>query len=209
MATHDTLTLSREELYRQVWDEPMSRLAPKLGVSDVGLAKICRRMRIPVPARGYWARVWAGHRVGRPPLPKGRASDAREIVFRQRVPKEGISVPEGEHPLVERERDPGNRIAVSDGTTALHPFVEGARRSLKNARANERGALQPRTIRCIDLQVSRNSLERALRILDAMFKAFDTRGWKVTRRQAVPQGDRFTTSKPSLRPYRSPGGLYA
>jgi hypothetical protein len=40
---------TREELYQAVWSESMRVLAPRLGVSDVGLAKICKRMRIPVP----------------------------------------------------------------------------------------------------------------------------------------------------------------
>jgi hypothetical protein len=46
--------LTREELYEQVWSEPMRTLAPKYGLSDVGLAKICRKQRVPRPGRGYW-----------------------------------------------------------------------------------------------------------------------------------------------------------
>ena len=33
--------LSREELYTQVWAEPMTKLAQRCGLSDRGLAKIC------------------------------------------------------------------------------------------------------------------------------------------------------------------------
>jgi hypothetical protein len=36
----------------------------------VDLAKRCRRLAIPVPGRGYWARVDAGHQPYRPQLPK-------------------------------------------------------------------------------------------------------------------------------------------
>ena len=53
--------LTREELYAQVWAEPMTKLAQRYGLSDRGLAKICTRTGIPVPGRGYWA----GYKVGR------------------------------------------------------------------------------------------------------------------------------------------------
>ena len=39
-----------------VWEEALSKLAPKLGLSDVGLRKICKRHNIPLPPQGYWAR---------------------------------------------------------------------------------------------------------------------------------------------------------
>jgi integrase len=61
--------LSREDLYRLVWTAPVSEIAQRMGVSDVGLAKACRRSAIPVPSRGYWARVEAGQPFGRPALP--------------------------------------------------------------------------------------------------------------------------------------------
>lgn len=47
-----THTFSRQELYELVWSEPKSTLAKRLGISDVGLAKACRRADIPVPGSG-------------------------------------------------------------------------------------------------------------------------------------------------------------
>ena len=43
--------ITRAELYVRVWSEPIVRIADKLGISDVGLAKACRRTNIPVPER--------------------------------------------------------------------------------------------------------------------------------------------------------------
>ena len=57
--------ISRKELYEQVWTEPMSTLAKRYCISDVGLAKICKRNGIPRPGRGYWARIQARQRVQR------------------------------------------------------------------------------------------------------------------------------------------------
>ena len=47
-------------LYKLVWSKPVSSLAKQFGISDVGLAKACKRARIPLPMRGYWVKVAVG-----------------------------------------------------------------------------------------------------------------------------------------------------
>ncbi len=64
----------RDELHRLVWTSPVSEIAARLGMSDVALAKVCRRAAIPIPGRGYWQRGEAGQAVEPTPLgeaPKG------------------------------------------------------------------------------------------------------------------------------------------
>jgi hypothetical protein len=61
---------TRQQLYELVWSGPITTLAKSLTISGVGLAKACRRGDIPVPPRGYWARLAAGQRVARTPLPR-------------------------------------------------------------------------------------------------------------------------------------------
>jgi hypothetical protein len=51
---------TRKELYDLVWSQPMKTVAAGVGISDVALAKKCRKANIPVPNRGYWARKQAG-----------------------------------------------------------------------------------------------------------------------------------------------------
>ena len=46
------MQISRRDLYNRVWSTPMSKLARELDISDVGLAKACRRHNIPRPPRG-------------------------------------------------------------------------------------------------------------------------------------------------------------
>lgn len=61
--------LTRRELYDRVWAAPMAKVAAELGLSGGGLAKICDRLLIPYPPRGYWARAKAGRVAERPALP--------------------------------------------------------------------------------------------------------------------------------------------
>jgi hypothetical protein len=67
------ITLTRLELHARVWSEPVQKLGRDLGISDRGLAKLCARHDIPVPARGYWAKKAAGKPARQVPLPE--ASD--------------------------------------------------------------------------------------------------------------------------------------
>ena len=64
----ESIVLTREELYRRVWSTPATKLAKEFGISDVALGKICRRLDVPKPYPGYWAKVGAGASLKPPPL---------------------------------------------------------------------------------------------------------------------------------------------
>jgi hypothetical protein len=58
--SHLASRYNREEIYKAIWLEPIQHVAKKYNLSDVGLAKVCRRLNIPRPGRGYWAIKAAG-----------------------------------------------------------------------------------------------------------------------------------------------------
>ena len=62
--------VDRETLYNEVWTDPVTVVARRYGLLDVGVTKICRALAIPLPSRGYWAKVKAGRVMGRAPPPK-------------------------------------------------------------------------------------------------------------------------------------------
>lgn len=63
------ITFERQALYVEVWSTPLTQLAKKYGLSDNGLRKVCKAMSIPLPVQGHWAKVAAGHKVPKVPLP--------------------------------------------------------------------------------------------------------------------------------------------
>lgn len=65
-----SIQLTRKELYDMVWERPVIKVAAEFDVSDVAIHKICRKHNVPVPPRGYWAKLAAGKTVHRTPLPK-------------------------------------------------------------------------------------------------------------------------------------------
>ncbi len=74
-------SFTRARLHELIWSEPVRTLAAKLNLSDVGLAKACRRYDIPRPERGYWAKLKAGKKVTRQPLPPRGPGMSDEIIF--------------------------------------------------------------------------------------------------------------------------------
>jgi len=60
---------SREALYNEVWAEPVTTVAKRYGVSGNAIAKVCKKLKIPLPGRGYWARKAHGYAVRQVALP--------------------------------------------------------------------------------------------------------------------------------------------
>ena len=61
--------LTREELYERLWSMPTTKVAAESGISDVALAKRCKKLNVPKPTPGYWAKVAAGQKPEKEPLP--------------------------------------------------------------------------------------------------------------------------------------------
>jgi hypothetical protein len=81
MAEEPVHRVTRQALFDAVWSEPMSKLAPRFGVSDVALAKACQRAGIPRPDQGFWARRRKGSREVIPRLPPRPLGIPDEIVL--------------------------------------------------------------------------------------------------------------------------------
>lgn len=60
----------REKLYNEIWEEPVSIVSKRYGISDTALRKRCIKLNIPIPPRGHWEKVRSGQKVKRPSLPK-------------------------------------------------------------------------------------------------------------------------------------------
>ena len=119
-------TIKREELYEHVGSVPIWTLCEQYGLSDNGLRKICRRLNVPVPPRGYWAKVEAGHNVRKMALPK----DAKQSVAQIHVaPKPARTEADDEdHAWLEErvafERAEASTIEVVMKPRRWHPAVQ-------------------------------------------------------------------------------------
>jgi hypothetical protein len=168
-------------LYDLVWSKPMSQLCREYGLSDVGLAKICKKHEVPYPPRGYWTKVRNGQRVQKPPL-RPVTNPALQPV---EIPKRPLSeidkaAREAARSTVEADNGPGERIPVADVLTDPHPLVERTVRSLNSARPGKDGLVQPKAAHCLAVRVAPNSIDRSARLLDALIKALEAKGFAVS-----------------------------
>ncbi|KTC15881.1 hypothetical protein [Pseudomonas viridiflava] len=63
------------ELFEKVWQTPMVTLAHEIGVSDVAVAKACRKAGSPLAGRGHWAKSQSSDYAN---LPRSKAiSDSK------------------------------------------------------------------------------------------------------------------------------------
>jgi len=179
-------SVPRAQLYREVWTEPARVVAKRYGISDVGLAKVCRRYGIPKPGLGYWAQHHVGKAPAPPPLPPAESA-ALETVFFQSGDQES---PKRDVPEYEREKDPEWLIKVPPDLVLSHPLVKAAAAALH--RAAKRPAQSVRWAEryranlvnagdgCLDLAVSKPLIPRALRIMQALLSALEKRRYAVS-----------------------------
>ena len=153
-------SLTREQLYEFVWTEPMQVLGPRYGMSDVGLKKVCKRLRIPTPGRGYWAQKSVGKAPRRTPLPKLSASvtASQQSVTIGRSPKPTPKESEvATGPVADQERFEAlteNHIVVPEVLSDPHKLVAASVQCLRQAKTDEQHRLLPRGKRCLSVAVT-------------------------------------------------------
>lgn len=172
----------RAKLLEEVWNEPVQTVALRYQLSDVGLKKLCSRLLIPTPPRGYWAKLKAGHTVpGRPSLKpyKGNPRHLYRFVAQPVPPAEGsVPVDDRLEPVLAFERDPGNHIQVPSRGTRWHHLVAVTRDAFNAGYKDSRGIPLPRG-KGVDIAVSAEQRMRALRIMNTLIKALEKRGFEL------------------------------
>jgi hypothetical protein len=170
---------NREELYQRVWSTPMRTIAQEYGISDVGLAKVCRKLMIPLPGRGYWAKKEAGQSVKRLPLPpiKDKIFVRRPAPCEEKPSLHNVGTDE-ERSQIERLERSGGEFVLIRGSLS-HPLIVQARAVLGRATSDNRKILGVNE-QCLDIRVSRGSLDRALRLMAGLIGTLEAEGFTVT-----------------------------
>jgi hypothetical protein len=181
----------RATLLEEVWSEPVQAVAPRYGLSDVGLKKLCTRLQIPTPPRGHWAKVKAGKRVS--PRPKLREYTGHPGYLYRPVAQPSVQDPVAEvvdsrlQRVLSFEQQPENQIVVPERIKAWHPVVAAAREALVRPIIDQRGMPQTHG-NGLNISVSPALQSRALKVADTLLKALEKRGY------TVKQGKRLVKS---------------
>ncbi len=201
------LTLSREGLYELVWSKPMTELAQDFGLSDVALAKRCRKLGVPVPGRGYWARVAAGQAPRQAALKK-RADDVMDyaaLTFdapqdeTAPIPPDDAAAPNPQRLAVENLE-----LAHSDDLRLASPAVKRTALRLKRPWRKEiswnRGE---RNGPIISIDVSEACADRALLLSEQIIAGARSLGWtfKAPPKEEESRSRRYGLEQPEAPVY--------
>jgi DNA uptake protein ComE-like DNA-binding protein len=188
---------NREKLYKEVWAKPVVEVAIKYGVSDVAIHKICKSLNVPVPPRGYWAKVRAGAKIEKTPLTKTKG--VTEIVgartFDGIKDKVNVNTASAQPlmflPVSEREKVllAAQEITMPAETASLHKKIAAYRSIVKEWNKNDRrpeGAQKSFSSYYYNNKppflagvISNETLPRVYRILDALFRQIESLGGSV------------------------------
>lgn len=176
-------TWNREELYTEIWEKPLVKIAAKHNISAVALGKVCRKLQIPLPGRGYWTKKEFGKTGEQTPLPI-----ATNLPVVRKMKEEYVNARKETHESID-ENDPElARIASVRKTpilinekAILHKAVSQTRQVLKQASVDSRGILiRPRGEPTLDIRVSNKMLDRAIRLVNAFIVKIESEGITIS-----------------------------
>ncbi|MBA4507507.1 hypothetical protein H1057_05495 [Clostridium sporogenes] len=180
---------NREKLYEEVWDKPVVQVATVYGVSDVMIHKICKSLDIPVPPRGYWARVRAGEKFKKPPLPAKEG--ANQIIGYKTYKEVKVIKEQSLDFLPEDERQKvflsAEQIQLTDDKEKLHKKIREyhpkVREWNKNDRKEEKAQKGFRNYSTpppfLAGVISNETLPRVHRILDTLYRQIELLGGSI------------------------------
>jgi hypothetical protein len=175
-------SVTREELYEMVWKEPVTKVAPRFGISDVALRKICVKHQIPTPDLGYWAKLQHGKMVKKRPLPALTKGELPSLyLFERPIPVIPSDIAEAKAKAVEKENADDAKIVVpSARPEKLHHSAASVERVLKKAKPDHEGFVDCKGPGLISVMVAPASVVRVTVLIDTFLKALAARGHIVS-----------------------------
>lgn len=162
------MSVTREKLYEEIWNEPITKVSKRYGVSDSYLVRILKSLNIPRPPRGYWATVAAGIHPERPPLPAAKLGEA--ITWSRN----------GNTVFATTATNDTNSIRSKlTARASTHSLVREAREHFFKVRDSSSPYLKPYKKLMIDLIVSKDALERGLSVASQFYLLLERLGHRV------------------------------
>ncbi|MEJ2105189.1 MAG: hypothetical protein P8X47_11520, partial [Ignavibacteriaceae bacterium] len=173
------IKIERTELYEKIWSKPMTEIAKEYEVSDKAIAKICYKLKIPVPGLGYWRKVETGIKVVKTPLPDIPPDSPTIHYISKQEPDYQLIIPENIQQIINTEKDPKNKIIVPEKRGNTHPLLPKTETALKPSYRRNKFLESREAEGIFSISVSSNELRRAFRILNTLIKELEKRKYLV------------------------------
>lgn len=79
----ETISLTRKNVYDQVWTETVATFCQKYDVPEEGVEDICRRLNVPMPGIGHWRKLKQGKRSEWTPLPTESRGTESVVLYKR------------------------------------------------------------------------------------------------------------------------------
>ena len=113
---------TREELYKLIWKEPVTKVAGKMGIPAPILRKYCHLLNIPTPSSGYWSKLQFSKPVEIPPLPAFEDKEVPTLDSFQKPQKKVIEKAQKE--LAKEKEIPSNEESAGTPSNSDEPKQE-------------------------------------------------------------------------------------
>jgi hypothetical protein len=168
------LPLTREALYNLVWSEPMLKVGARYKVSSSYMARVCKRLNVPRPERGYWNKLAVGKAPPIPSLPDLQPGD--EFAWARDGQSIKMPRPTPQPPIKLKRLKKKAALSLPD----QHPLVKGAKALFVIGReSDEAGYLKPNKKLLPDLVVTKTGLDKALNFANQLYLMFEKYGHHV------------------------------
>lgn len=164
-----------KELYKKIWNHPLSELSKQWNVNATALGKLCDSKGIPRPKSGHWTKVAIKNAPSPLALPKD--IDSSKLVNLSAIelkPKNEQMV----RPLLTM-----NKVAVPKTLRKPHHLTVIAKQKYhKPTFEHDKLMVGARQGETYQFAVSPEKFDRALKIFDALVKYFEKQNWtfKIT-----------------------------
>ena len=176
---NENIEIERNQLYKLVWSKPVVQIAKDFGISDVAVSKICKKLNIPKPGLGYWAKKQFGKRTRQAPLPPLKLGDPENYTIKGSMDANLNLTSEFIDKQKAFESKPTNTVKVKQSLRNPHSLVHHSMKRLHDERPDDSKRISGGR-GCLDVWVSKDSIHRALLIIDALIKALEKRGFPVS-----------------------------
>ncbi len=155
-------SVSRDDLYKDIWSRPIKKIAFDLGVKHHVVKTACDKLGIPTPPSGHWTKVSLAKKIEVIPLPECETGKDNSFDFLPYVLANLNSLPVKSFKPV---------------TSKVHPVVKKNKVFFKDFTILDRGIIRPKNVDSLGISVTKESIERSLKIMSSLLWEFDKNSW--------------------------------
>ncbi|WP_289659038.1 hypothetical protein [Flavobacterium panacagri] len=174
----DKITFTRSELYDLVWKFPLVQIAKHYEISTMGIKNACTKLEIPLPKTKHWTRP-EYKRINTPKLTLDYKGNNEISIFKKRYEMQfrTTSKPTPLQELAGKiKSDENGPLQVFKKLKNPVAIVKITEKHWISKSLND-GIYEPKS-NILDLNVSVDSINRALLFMDAFIKLIEYRGHK-------------------------------